>query len=144
MTTTKAGTSPNRALKPLVSLCAALPILALGAVGVFCKLGWLDREAANFWAGLVATIASIFALIIGCVRFGEEPIPGQYLTKLKVFLLIAWTLLPPLCFLFEFLHFPPGDLHNFQYEQDLKSKLWLALVTALTALYFGKDILRRR
>ena len=31
-------------------------------------------------------------------------------------------------------------LDQFKYTQELASKIWLALVTALTFLYFGKDI----
>jgi len=32
------------------------------------------------------------------------------------------------------------DWDNFKYGQEVSSKIWLALVTALTILYFGKDI----
>jgi hypothetical protein len=136
----------SKPLKFWLTLCAGLPVIAVGVVGVLCKWGSLDRAGANRWAGAIATVASVFALAFGCVTFGDEPSATRYSTKMKAGLLILWTLLPPVCFLFEYLLFKPTVstvLEELKYEQDLKSKVWLALVTVLTTLYFGKDILKR-
>jgi hypothetical protein len=35
---------------------------------------------------------------------------------------------------------PKEDLEHLKYGQDVSSKIWLALVTALFGIYFGKDI----
>ena len=60
----------------------------------------------------------------------------------------AWTLLPPIWFWYEYFFifskaYPSADkdkLDTFKYEQDLSSKIWLALVSVLLILYFWKDL----
>ena len=70
----------------------------------------------------------------------------------KAGILLFWVLMPPVWFWFEYfflyrydaLTLPNGDAKadwdSFKYGQDLSAKIWLALVTALTILFFGKDI----
>jgi hypothetical protein len=85
--------------------------------------------------------------------------------KAKAIILILWIILPPLWFFAEFygpwayelelkskyvvpidnteLQDPAYRTHKwerFKYRQDLTAKVWLAVVTALTIIYFGKDI----
>jgi hypothetical protein len=72
--------------------------------------------------------------------------------KMKAEILLFWVLVPPCWFWFEYFFLyrydketlPNGDKKpdwdNFKYGQEVSSKVWLALVTALTILYFGKDI----
>ena len=77
--------------------------------------------------------------------------------KWKIVTLLFWILVPPCWFWFEYFFLYrydpqtiPGGTHkpdwhkadwdNFKYGQEVSSKVWLALVTALTILYFGKDI----
>lgn len=79
----------------------------------------------------------------------------------KAGILMIWILSPPIWFFLEYFGIEkprlgkvlaqgtastsvPDDIkfswEHFKYRQDVTSKLWLALVTALTILYFGKDL----
>jgi hypothetical protein len=72
--------------------------------------------------------------------------------KMKAEILLFWVLAPPCWFWFEYFFLyrydpkilPNGDdkpdWDDFKYGQEVSSKIWLALVTALTILDFGKDI----
>lgn len=67
--------------------------------------------------------------------------------RCKVCILLFWIVVPPIWFWYEHVGLYRYDPHQgredekqFKYTQDLASKIWLALVTALTILYFGKDI----
>jgi hypothetical protein len=66
--------------------------------------------------------------------------------------IVAWTLVPPIWFLLEYTFLFPrtclnldkdtykDKLDRFKYQQDLASKIWLAVVSALLILYFWKDL----
>jgi hypothetical protein len=70
----------------------------------------------------------------------------------EALVLISWIVIPPIWFWFEcvviygkragfgFGKDAPKDWDRFKYLQDLASKVWLAVVTALLMLYFGKDL----
>jgi hypothetical protein len=63
--------------------------------------------------------------------------------EVKAFILAFWIVVPPFWFWLEFFghyRYERSDLEQFKYGQDVSSKIWLALVTALTLLYFGKDL----
>jgi hypothetical protein len=66
--------------------------------------------------------------------------------KWKAGVLVFWLLAPPIWFWIEYFaiyRFDPNareDWDYFKYSQDVSSKIWLAAVTALTILYFGKDL----
>jgi hypothetical protein len=68
--------------------------------------------------------------------------------KHKVWFLVFWIAIPPAWFWLDYFglyqYDPVGigklDLERFKYGQDVASKIWIALVTALTILYFGKDL----
>ena len=59
----------------------------------------------------------------------------------------GWLLLPPVYFWYEYFYVygrtrnaaARADLESFKYGQDVASKIWIAVVSALLALYFGKD-----
>jgi hypothetical protein len=66
----------------------------------------------------------------------------------QVIVLAAWMLLPPIWFWYEYSFlfrnaFPKADsdeMDRFKYGQDASSKIWLATVSVLLILYFGKDL----
>ena len=112
-----------RALTP--KLMGYLSALALGVSLIF-------GVVALNWANLTTTAA----------EKGITPV-GQA----KMLILVGWILLPPVWFWLEYFGVythgragDPDDLDSFKYGQDISSKIWLATITALTILYFGKDI----
>ena len=66
----------------------------------------------------------------------------------RLWFLVFWIAIPPAWFWLDYYglyrYDPVGagkvDLESFKYGQDVASKIWIALVTALTILYFGKDL----
>ena len=62
--------------------------------------------------------------------------------------LAAWIVLPPVWFWAEYFlvyrsgHYPGESLDEFKYGQDQAARIWLALITALLGLYFGKDLIK--
>ena len=61
--------------------------------------------------------------------------------------LLFWIAIPPAWFWLDYFglyRYDPvvgkTDLDSFKYGQDVAARIWLALVTALTILYFGKDL----
>jgi hypothetical protein len=61
---------------------------------------------------------------------------------------IIWILLAPMWFWFEYFFLFQDEtksgvkLEEFKHGQDQSAKIWLALVTVLAGLYFGKDLVR--
>lgn len=69
--------------------------------------------------------------------------PGWLLPHRNV-LWVTWTLAPPIWFLIQYILAPEAwkigdDFQRFQYSQQIASKVWLAMVSITTALYFGGD-----
>ena len=102
----------------------------LSALALFASLifGYVTRNGAN----LTASAA-------------EKGITPLGLAKMLI--LVGWILLPPVWFWLQYFGVytygrasDPDDLDSFKYGQDISSKIWLAAITALTILYFGKDI----
>ena len=68
--------------------------------------------------------------------------------KIKLAFLVFWIAIPPTWFWLDYFglyKYDPvaggkPDLESFKYGQDVASRIWIALVTALTILYFGKDL----
>lgn len=101
------------------------------------------RGDSNTAFGWIAFAAALLSLWLGCITFGDPSCPYAFGTELKAALLLVWIIGPPLTFLFEFLVFSgkdPSIPERFKYEQEAKAKLWLAFSTAITILFFGKDI----
>jgi len=106
--------------------------------------GFTRLNRANFDTSPAATCQ--------CVTGTPCPAPVSERTlsnygKHKMAMLIFWIAIPPVWFWLDYFglyrYDPlPGkpDLDNFKYGQDIASKIWIALVTALTILYFGKDL----
>lgn len=109
----------------------------------------LPREY-DAWYAVLATCACLIAvlsIIYGFQNFrlSERVAPSEIRTK--AILLAFWVIVPPVWFTVDyFIFFNHSRLsagtdvfERFKYGQDLASKTWLALVTLLTGLYFGKD-----
>ena len=65
----------------------------------------------------------------------------------KAVLIMIWVLVPPMWFWFEYYGIwkyedakKRQSREDLQFGQELAAKIWLAAVTALGLLYFGKDI----
>jgi hypothetical protein len=59
-----------------------------------------------------------------------------------------WIMVPPIWFWYEYFFLYKDtitakvELDAFKHGQDQSAKIWLALVTILAGLYFGKDLVR--
>jgi hypothetical protein len=65
----------------------------------------------------------------------------------KRIILTIWVVLPPAWFALEFFFVYKrfgylNTFETFKYGQDLAEKFWLAISTALSALYLGPSVLR--
>ncbi len=98
-------------------------------------------------AGILAVIGLLGSL--GLARFGwGQKVDSGGVKKLQVYVLVAWTLVPPIWFWFEYIFlfrgaFPNADkdkLDSLKTQQDLSSKIWIAAASILLILYFWKDI----
>lgn len=63
--------------------------------------------------------------------------------RTKLWLLILWTLLPPLWFSAEYYYLykpfaPAGAFELFKYGQEVASKIWAAIVALIAAVLFTK------
>jgi hypothetical protein len=105
----------------------------------------------NNAARCMAYISAVFALAslaFASWGFGKSmgPTPSVDGIKIaKVIVLTAWVVLPPVWFWIEYFYIyplrsPRPSLDEFKYGQDIASKIWVGLVTALFGLYFGKDL----
>ncbi len=100
--------------------------------------------------GYTSLVAVILSLVFGWIaRQCDSLTYDKQLTTVglaKAWVLLGWILLPPFWFWLEYfgIYRYEGenfdDLEQFKYGQDVAAKIWLAAVTALTILYFGKDI----
>jgi hypothetical protein len=105
------------------------------------------RDPSRIAAWISGTFA-VASLIFGYCGFGK-PFDEQSPIKVtQAIVLCAWIVLPPLWFWCEYFFiwdrqsgYRPS-LEEFKYGQDVASKIWLGLVTALLILYFGKDLAR--
>jgi hypothetical protein len=105
---------------------------------------------------LVALAAIFFSLVLAYLG-RRSPIPSEptaewpLIKKIQLVVLVAWVLVPPLWFSFEYTFcFLPGrlycagvDFEKYKYDQDLTSKAWVAVSSTLLLLYFGKDIQKK-
>jgi hypothetical protein len=131
---------------------------------------WLQgKKGYTFgWISLILLVASLFlgGLTLNCSNFDgtetkfspekslgsksantrAEAIKLNWLGKSKVGVLVFWILAPFAWFWLEYFGIyryrrdAKESFEYFKYAQDISSKLWLALVTVLTVLYFGKDL----
>jgi hypothetical protein len=79
----------------------------------------------------------------GCGFAKDDPVKVA-----QALVLCFWVLIPPMWFSLERWERrkelkDDGEFARFKYNQDLASKIWLALVSVLLVLYFGKDLVHR-
>ena len=98
--------------------------------------------------GVISSIAMIASIIVGiCWGFGKGFDPHDPVKVFQAVVLGIWVIVPPIWFWYEYFFLysnattKPG-LDEFKHGQDQSSKIWLALVTLLLGLYFGKDLSR--
>jgi hypothetical protein len=108
----------------------------------------------NFWHFWISWISGIFglaSLIFAGWGFGLKFEISSSVKVSQAIILVTWILAPPIWFWYEyfFLYRPlirhPDERFKMTFEEykhgvDVSSKIWLALVTALLGLYFGKDL----
>jgi hypothetical protein len=85
-------------------------------------------------------------------KAGTTPLANEekHLTSVgfqKSVLIFIWVLVPPIWFWLEYFGIwryeeakARQNLEDLKYGQELAAKIWLAAITALGILYFGKDI----
>jgi hypothetical protein len=105
-------------------------------------------DKASFTAALSAAIFGVGSVILAIPHFGTRFNIHCHLKVAQAIVLSIWIVGPPIWFWYEYFHLyrpapePKPDLDSFKYGQDQAAKIWLALVTLLLALYFGKDFTR--
>jgi hypothetical protein len=103
-------------------------------------------------AGTIASIAAAICIVYGFRTLREPNFMGVEKTitcigERKLLIIALWSLLPPAWFWYEYMGLyryedinQREDREYFQYSQEVSSRIWIALVTVLTVLYFGKDV----
>jgi len=112
--------------------------------------GAAELNKARYIAGGAAIIPFVISLVL--IPLGWlEPLPKDLehwtVKTWQVVFWLAWSIVPPGWFVFENWLFgrqipaPEKDVADrFKYNQDLASKVWIAIAAALLVLYFGKEI----
>ena len=107
----------------------------------------------HLWISWVSGIFGVASIFLGLFRSTEKFDKTSDLKIAQVVVLLIWILAPPLWFWFEYYFLykklgPPSNgpfklgLDEYKHGVDVSSKIWLALVTVLLAMYFGKDFTR--
>lgn len=106
------------------------------------------RKMLHYIFGTVAAIGMVASIAFAKCRFGypfdrNDPVKVQ-----QAVVLCFWILAPPIWFWFEyyFLYLPQktrtATLDEYKHGVDQSAKIWLALITVLLGLYFGKDLVK--
>ena len=113
------------------------------------KLMWRNDRPwirAQWIAGAVAAIGMTLSLYFAKFEFGKGFETGDQVKFWQAVVLCTWILGPPLWFWLEYFAFfertpglPTDAWERFKYGQEQSAKIWLALITVLLGLYFGKD-----
>jgi|SRR5580692_9036221 hypothetical protein len=94
---------------------------------------------------MLSAIVCVSSLAFAYWGFGQGFDIHNKIKVAQVIVLCFWILAPPMWFALErdaksALLEDDREFERFKYTQDLASKIWLALVTVLLILYFGKDL----
>jgi hypothetical protein len=94
---------------------------------------------------LFSAVLCVSSLVFAYCGFGQGFDIRNKIKVAQVIVLCFWVLAPPMWFALEknVRSSEFQDDHSFErfkYTQDLASKIWLAMVTVLLILYFGKDL----
>jgi hypothetical protein len=110
----------------------------------------------NKWHKWISWISGVFgaaSIALGFFRPTEKFDMASHIKVLQAFVLLIWVIGPPIWFWYEYYFLyrklgPPSNgplkqrLDEYKHGVDVSSKIWLALVTVLLAMYFGKDFAR--
>ncbi len=104
----------------------------------------------QYVAACLSAAGLLYSLFLAKYEFGKGFDPHSKAKVLQAIVLSFWILAPPIWFWFEYFFLYKGSdsttdkpaLDDFKHGQDQASKIWLALVTLLLGLYFGKDLIR--
>ena len=108
-------------------------------------------QIIDWVAGSIATLFLLVSVYLAVRGFNRVlPEPGTQwpaVKKCQAIFLVIWVCFPPAWLWFEYFFVfrrvsdpAPDDFEKLKYGQDLASKIWLAVVSALLMLYFGKDL----
>jgi len=114
---------------------------------------FVTNKRRYIWVGAL-TFSGVIATILLAWHGWDKPIlKGQSWPHVKVaqvFMLIAWTVVPPIWFWYEywFIYLKgyhsdetvPENFELFKYGQDVSAKIWLAIVSSALVIFFWKDI----
>jgi hypothetical protein len=112
-------------------------------------MAYMTRDDVAYLMAKISAVLAVSSLVFARWGFGQslETADGR-IRSIKIaqaIILTAWLVLPPVWFWIEYFYIylrshPRDDLEEFKYGQDIASKIWIGLVTALFGLYFGKDL----
>jgi hypothetical protein len=111
------------------------------------RLGVRSMISVPIEAWIVGLLA-IGSILYGFLTLSKETRRGDATTTIKAAIWAFWAVLPPVVFLAKFYYGPdlhPDDyssqgLEIVKYQYELASRIWVALVSVLAALFFGKDL----
>ena len=114
---------------------------------------FVTNKRRHIWIGSVTSFGVISTMLLAWYGWGTPILEGQSWPGVKVaqvVMLIAWTVMPPTWFWYEYWFIYLKDYHSdetvpenfelFKYGQDLSAKIWLAIVSSTFAIFFWKDI----
>lgn len=110
----------------------------------FADKTWDDVQPTRTFMAWAAAMVGLVALLLGPLGFGD-PLDSNHPVKvLQAVILVIWIVGPPVWFWYEFFYLykrakNPEEWDRFKHGQEQSAKIWLALVTVLFGLYFGKD-----
>lgn len=120
-------------------LCASIPAMSTELSR------WQNWERAM---GGIAAVFMAASVMLGIWKFGQAFSTTIRAKEVQAFVLGLWVILPPSWFWCEFFllyrKVPEADrpkLDDFKYGQEQSAKIWLALITVLTVLYFWPNII---
>ncbi|HEX7158675.1 MAG TPA: hypothetical protein VF214_06660 [Edaphobacter sp.] len=109
-----------------------------------------EWKSARWVMGFVASGFMVVSILFGIwFGFGKGFDPRDWAKVAQAVVLGIWVIAPPIWFWYEYFFLypdtnitPKPSLDEFKHGQEQASKIWLALVTLLLGLYFGKDLVR--
>jgi hypothetical protein len=108
----------------------------------------MDWKKTQTYVGWTSAVLLLSSLILGLFGLWEIFDPSKGIKVAQAIVLGLWILVPPLWFWFEYFFLYKDkttskvNLEGFKHGQDQSAKIWLALITVLAGLYFGKDLVR--
>jgi hypothetical protein len=114
---------------------------------------FVTNKRRYIWVGAVTSFGVIAAILLAWYGWDKPIAEGRSWPHVKVaqvFMLIAWTMIPPIWFWYEYWFIYLKDYHSdrivpenfelFKYGQDVSAKIWLSIVSSAFVIFFWKDI----